>query len=156
MLQPFDRLFPEGTGDDDERTIEEQMSEFKVIFKSNVKVYQGKATLETEAKTLAVWTFGSCVAKLREGRKTDIWLSAAAEKAAEFDEKHKNGDKMTQLWAADCMKIWQKAFDYVMNEPAPEAPPEPADFGEPEDPGDQSPPAVQEPQKKTSIFKRNK
>jgi hypothetical protein len=131
MLQPFDRLFPEGAGDDD-RTVEEEMSDFKVVIQSNIKIYQPK-----EGAPLKVWNFGECVAKLREARKTDPWLAAAGEKIAIFHDKHKEGvgDKMHQLWAADCERVWNKAHDYVMSE---------------------APPPVQETPKKVSIFKRNK
>lgn len=154
MLQPFSRLFPGEGGDADERT-EEEMSGFKILLKHNTKVYEQPSTLESDKRTLVVWTLGSCVKKLREARTTDPWLGGAADKAAEFEEKYKNSEsKMEQLWAADCIKVWKKAYDYVMNEPAPEAPPEPADFGEPEDPGDQSPPQ-ETPKPKTSLFRRS-
>ncbi len=108
MIKPIDRFFG-GPNEDD-------MSGFKIRFAEGTKFY------ESEDRKLAVWTLAQCVKKLRAARAADPYLKQSAVNMAEWQEKQ-DKDPMTQKWAAECVAAWQKAFDYVLNEPAPPAEP---------------------------------
>lgn len=128
MLQPYSRLFPDEQGETYQDYFEAYMATF------TVKIIDGKKVYKSEEAAKVVWTFGQCVEKLRKARAAgDVYLQQASEKMGEFAEQHQKADKMLQLWADDCQKVWLKAHEFVLNEPAPEAPQEqePADFGEP-------------------------
>lgn len=87
-----------------------------------VRLTSDRKIYEDGENKLAVWLLEDCLKRLRLARQNDPMLVEAANKAADFYEKHKNSDDMTKAWNEDCRKIWMKAYDQVLEEAPPETP----------------------------------
>lgn len=150
MLKHFiETFYPEDAENEDYFT-EADMGNFRVQFAHGTKIYIDNTT----GQKLAVWRLEEVKKKLRMGRMKDPYLQNALSEIADLTEGyHNNGSDMEIKRWDECVTVWRKAFDQVMEEPEPEPLKHCEWCGEVEHPGDT---CQQPPEEKKSLFRRKK